>query len=139
MLQLIGNLVKDAKTNTVNGDKQVINFTIALNDGYTNKEGQYIEQTTYVECAFWSKADLAKHLTTGKLVEVYGRIYPDAYITKEGEAAGVIRCTLNRLKFHNSKNASKEPTSTATPKGTKKGTRKAVTEPVTEPTDDLPF
>ena len=31
--------------------KQGVNFSIATNDNYRNKQGERIEQTTYSECA----------------------------------------------------------------------------------------
>lgn len=138
MLQLIGNVTKDATAKQVNGNKQVINFSIALNDGYKNAQGEWVDQTTYIECAFWSKANVASYLTTGRLVELYGRIYADAYTNGAGEAKGVIRCTVNKLKFHNSKATAKN-TVTSNGKGSKKKRNNPESAEITEPVDDLPF
>jgi single-strand DNA-binding protein len=58
-------------THNVN-DKQVVNFSVAVNDSYKNKQGERIEQTTYFDCAYWITANVARLLTKGTLVELTG-------------------------------------------------------------------
>lgn len=38
-MNIIGRLTKDAQISTLPSDKQVINFSVAVNDSYRNKQG----------------------------------------------------------------------------------------------------
>lgn len=69
-LQIIGHLGKDCTTNNVGG-KQVINFSVAHSESYT-KDGQKVEKTTWVECAYWSESKIAPYLLKGTQVYVEG-------------------------------------------------------------------
>ncbi len=63
-LQIIGNLGKDATTNTVNG-KNVINFSVAHTEKFTSN-GEKKEKTTWVECAYWTdKTAISPYLKKG--------------------------------------------------------------------------
>lgn len=83
-LCLTGNLTRDAIVNVVPSkegkeDRYVVNFTVASNEGYTDKDGQWVEKTEFFDCArFLSKKDgaekLASMLTQGRFVEVEGAI-----------------------------------------------------------------
>ena len=96
MNTIIGRVTKNAEINHLKNDKQVVNFSVAINDSYKTKEGERKEQTTYYNCSYWISPNVAKILTKGTLVELSGRISSSAWIGKDGE----IRSGLN---FHTSK------------------------------------
>lgn len=52
-MNIIGRLTRDAEVRNLSNEKQVVNFSIATNDNYRNKQGERVEQTTYFECAYW--------------------------------------------------------------------------------------
>ncbi|MEG0918253.1 MAG: single-stranded DNA-binding protein, partial [Myroides sp.] len=94
-MNIIGRLTRDAEVRTLSNEKQVVNFSIATNDNYRNKQGERIEQTTYVDCSYWISPKVTEILTKGALVELSGRVYTSAWMGKDGEAhAG--------LNFHTS-------------------------------------
>src|SRR5688572_12968349 len=79
-LQAIGHLGKDCITNTVNG-KNVINFSVAHSEKYKDAQGNLVEKTTWVECAYWTdRTAIAQYLRKGTQVYVEGtpevRTYP---------------------------------------------------------------
>lgn len=47
-MNIIGRLTRDAEVRTLSNKKQVVNFSIATNDNYRNKQGERIEQTTFL-------------------------------------------------------------------------------------------
>ncbi|STD55959.1 Helix-destabilizing protein [Empedobacter falsenii] len=51
MMNIIGRLTRDAEVRTTSQDKQVVNFSVAINDSYRNKQGERIEQTIYFDCS----------------------------------------------------------------------------------------
>lgn len=76
---LVGRLTKDAEQREI-GESVVFNFTIAVDGGYTDKNGNWVEQTKFIECAFWrskkSAAGIkysAERLVKGNLVQITSR------------------------------------------------------------------
>jgi len=57
-MNIIGRLTGYAEVRTLSNKKQVVNFSIATNDNYRNKQGERIEQTAYFECAYPAGNDL---------------------------------------------------------------------------------
>jgi single-strand DNA-binding protein len=84
-------------THIVN-DKQVVNFSVAVNDSY--KTGRTIEQTTYFDCAYWITANVARLLTKGTLVELTGRVSTRAWTGKDGEARAGLNFHTSQIKLH---------------------------------------
>jgi single-strand DNA-binding protein len=74
MNTIVGRITKNAEINTLKNDKQVVNFSVAINDSYKTKDGERKEQTTYYNCSYWISPNVAKYLTKGTLVELSGRI-----------------------------------------------------------------
>jgi single-strand DNA-binding protein len=136
-MNIIGRLTKNAEVRTVQGDKEVVNFSVAVSEGgYKNKEGAWVEQTEFYSCAYWISSKIAPYLAKGTLVELTGRVSASAWTDRDGD----IRASLN---FHTShirllaKSGQAVQTETAATKvKTKKQT--AVTEDITFE-DDLPF
>ena len=81
-------------------DKQVVNFSIATNDSYRNKQGERIEQTTYFDCSYWISPNVAKILTKGTLVELTGRISAGAWTGNDGEAHAGLNFHTSKIKLH---------------------------------------
>ncbi|MGJ1261675.1 single-stranded DNA-binding protein [Sphingobacterium spiritivorum] len=43
-MNITGRLTRDAEVRTTSQDKKVVNFSVATNDSYKNKQGERIEQ-----------------------------------------------------------------------------------------------
>lgn len=84
-MNIIGRLTRDAEVRTTSQNKQVVNFSVAVNDSYQNKQGERIEQTAYFDCSYWRTPNVVKMLTKGLLVELTGRVSTRAWIGKDGE------------------------------------------------------
>ncbi|MGI9650846.1 single-stranded DNA-binding protein [Chryseobacterium sp. RLHN22] len=139
-MNIIGRLTKDAEVRTLSNKKQVVNFSIATNDNYRNKQGVRIEQTTYFDCSYWISPKVAEILTKGALVELSGRAYTSAWIGKDGEAHAGLNFHTSRIKFHGGGNKA-ETTKTASKNSSKSAkvkTEKSVSNQSDED-DDLPF
>lgn len=128
-MEIIARLTKDAEVKTLKDERQVVNFSVAINDSYKPKgASEPTKVTTYVDCTYWASPAMAKFLTKGTLVELYGRISVNAYINMQGEAKASLRFHVNNIKLHG---------------GSKSNTRQesltVVSGQLTEPMDDLPF
>ncbi|MCK0125288.1 single-stranded DNA-binding protein [Gelidibacter sp. F2691] len=130
-MNITGRLTRDAEVRTTSQDKQVVNFSVAVNDGYKNRQGEWVEQTTYFDCAYWITANVARLLTKGTLVELIGRVSTRAWTSKEGEPRAGLNFHTSQIKLHG---GSKR---TETSQATKQTESNKITEQTTE--DDLPF
>lgn len=99
-MNIIGRLTKNAEVRTVSQDKQVVNFSVATNDSYKNKEGERIKQTTYFECAYWISTSVAKILTKGTLVELSGRVYARAWQGSDGQSRAGLNFHTSQIKLY---------------------------------------
>ena len=101
-MEITGRLTADAKTSTVKDGRKVVNFSIAMNDRYKTKSNEeVIKVTTYVNCSFWLNPELAQYLLKATIVQVYGRISVNPWITAEGEAKASLNFHVNNLKILN--------------------------------------
>jgi Single-stranded DNA-binding protein len=98
-MELTGRLTADAKVSEVKGGKKVVNFSIAINDSYKPKDGERVELTTYVECAYWMNAKIGQYLKKGLLVQLSGRMNSRAWVNRDGEAKSSLTCNISGLKF----------------------------------------
>lgn len=98
-MNIIGSLTRDAEVRNLPNEKKVVNFSIATNDNYRNKQGEQIEQTTYFECAYWISPKMADFLTKGTFVELTGRAYTNAWLGKDGEPHAGLNSTPHKSRF----------------------------------------
>ena len=78
-MEITGRITKDAVVNQLKDDRQLVNFTVAINDYYKPKNSEPKKITTYVNCSYWVSSRIAERLTKGTLVELTGRIGVNAY------------------------------------------------------------
>ncbi len=126
-MEFTGRITTDAKTSVVKGGKEVVNFSIALNDRYKPKGStESKEFTTYINVAWWMNQAIAKILKKGAIVTISGRIYPRAYSDMEGNPKASINCHASKIQIIHF---------------AKKSTMESIPEKgeIIDPIDDLPF
>jgi single-strand DNA-binding protein len=99
-MTIVGRLTKDAVVNQLKDEREVVNFSIAVNDYVKPKSGVGVNVATYFNCAFWKSTKVAGNLKKGTLVEVSGRIYVTAYGGADGTAKASLNCHVNDIKIH---------------------------------------
>ncbi len=98
-LQIVGNLGADCIQKEVSG-KNVINFNVAHSEKYKDAQGNPVEKTTWVNCAYWTdKTAVAQYLLKGKTVYAEGIPEADAYTNKEGQPASTLRMRVLNLQL----------------------------------------
>lgn len=98
VMEIVGRLTADAVTRTVQGDKKVVGFSLAVNDSFRSGDERK-EVTNYFECSYWRNEGIAEFLKKGGLVQIYGRVGVNAYISKNGEARGVLTFHVSQIKL----------------------------------------
>ena len=97
---IIGRITKDATVNKTKNDRQVVNFSIAINDSYKTKDGERRQFTTYVNCSYWINTGVSCLLLKGALVELSGRINVNAYAGLNGEPRASLNCQVDKIRIH---------------------------------------
>lgn len=128
-MEITGRVTGDAVVQQVNSNKQVVNFSIAINDNYKPKGSNEVKEvTTYINCSYWLNPKTAQWLKKGTLVQLFGRISLSVYNNSEGVAVGTLTFHTNNIKIL----AFAKKTETAT-------ANSAVTEKKSKKVQDLPF
>ena len=86
-VSLIGNLGVDPEFKTLEGGNTLARFSVATNESYKDKKGEWVTTTQWHNIIAWGKtAELSnKLLTKGTEVLLEGKLQNDTYTTKEGE------------------------------------------------------
>src|ERR1035437_11024019 len=74
---LMGNLTRDPALRRTPAGSSVADIGLAVSEGYTNKEGERVEQPCFVDVGGWNKqADVCgQYLQKGSAVMVEGRLH----------------------------------------------------------------
>ncbi len=97
---LMGRLTKDPELRYTNNKTPVCSFTIAVNNGYGEKQ-----QTDFINCLAWNKTAefVTKYFAKGKMIIVIGRIATRSWETQDGKRAYATEVIANEVNFGESK------------------------------------
>lgn len=99
-MEITGRITKDATLVKISAEKQVVNFSIAINDSYKPKNSTQVKEiVTYVDCSYWLAPKTAEWLKKGTLVQLFGRIGLSVYNNGDGRATGSLTFHINSLKI----------------------------------------
>lgn len=138
-METAGRLTANAQVRKTKTDKEVVGFTIAINDSYRKKGATEVTKlVTYMDCSYWRSSAIADYLTKGTIVQLSGRLNePRIWQDMEGTPRANLSFTVSEIKILGGGNKSSNSSSQEN-KPTKG--RKTV-EPIAATTgaDDLPF
>lgn len=98
-LQIIGHLGADCSQNDVNG-KHVINFNVAHSEKYKDSQGNLVEKTTWVKCAYWTdRTGIAPYLLKGQLVYAEGTPEAEGYLNKDNQNAASLKMRVHNIQL----------------------------------------
>lgn len=95
----LGRVVAAPESKNV-GQALVVNFRLALNESYNDKEGKRVEKTEYVQITAWNKlAEICnKFLTQGREVYIEAKVQTDSY-EKGGEKRYSTKFVANAIQL----------------------------------------
>lgn len=112
-MEISGRITKDAVTAKISNDREVVNFSIAINDSYRPKGTSELKKiVTYIDCSYWMGSKMAQWLKKGTMVELFGRIGLNVYNNAEGKALGSLTFHTSNIKilvFPKTENTSSVP------------------------------
>lgn len=128
-MEITGRVVANSVVHKVGNDKQVVNFSIAINDNYKPKGSAEVKEVvTYINCSYWLNAKTAEWLKKGALVQLFGRIGMNVYSNNEGKVIGSLTFHTNNIKIL-----------AFAKKGESSTTNPIIQNRKSETADDLPF
>ncbi len=99
-MEITGRIVKDASVFKVKENREVVNFSIAVNDSYKPKGSTETKKiVTYIDCSYWMSAGLAQWLKKGTLVQLFGRIGLNVYIGNDAQPHGSLTFHTSDIKI----------------------------------------
>jgi single-strand DNA-binding protein len=100
-MTIIGRVTKDAVVKTLKSEKQVVSFSVCINDGYKKKgTDTWVSIPSFYNCSYWLSSNVASILKKGNLVELTGRISVNPYKDLQGEAQASLNFHVDSIKVH---------------------------------------
>ena len=101
-IQIIGNLGGTPDMKFLNdGRSQVVNFSVAVNERWKNRDGDPQERTTWLRIVAFNGVGqaCAEHLTKGSAVYVEGRLQVREYEDKDGNQRTSVEVVAAKVRF----------------------------------------
>ena len=126
---IIGRVTADAVVKQLEDKREVVSFSVAVNDWYKPKGGgEPVRTATFFNCSWWISTGAAKILKKGALLELNGRVSAKAYTDDKGKPKASLDFHVSSFNLHQS------------PKNEVTDTAAAAATPVyASSNDDLPF
>lgn len=111
-LTIVGNLGRDPEMRYLPDGTAVTNLNVASSRRYNNREGQPVEETTWVKVTVWNKQaeTVNQYLTKGSKVLVEGTLTPDPttggprlWTRQDGSVGASYEMRANTVRFLSSK------------------------------------
>jgi len=98
---LLGRLTKDPEAKEFNDGNKVVNFSIATDESYKNKEGVRIEQAEFHNIVFYAGIAevVAKYFKKGQRILITGRLHTRTWETTTGDKRYVTEIIGNGFEF----------------------------------------
>jgi single-strand DNA-binding protein len=97
---LIGNLTRDPELRYLQSGMAVVDLGLAVNDKRKNAQGEWIEETTFVDVTVWGRtAEVAgEYLTKGSPVFIEGRLKLDTWET-DGQKRSKLKVVCDKMQL----------------------------------------
>lgn len=104
-VQLIGRLGQDPETKTLQSGQTVVNFSLATDSSYKNKEGDKVQKTEWHRVVIWGAlAEIcSRFLVKGKLIYLSGKITYRQWDNKDGVKQYTTEIVADNMKMLDSK------------------------------------
>lgn len=109
---LVGNLGRDPEMRYTPTGQAVTNFSVAVNDSFTNSQGEKVDRTIWVRVTTWGKQaeTCNQYLKKGSKVLVEGRLVADQstggpriYTRQDGTTGASFEVSASRVRFLSSR------------------------------------
>jgi len=104
---LVGNLTRDPELRYIPSGTAVTDVGLAVNDRRKNANGEWVEETTFVDITLWGRqAEIAcEYLSKGSSCLIEGRLKLDSW-EKDGQKFSKLKVIGDRMQMLGSKGGS---------------------------------
>ncbi|HBE69009.1 MAG TPA: single-stranded DNA-binding protein [Planctomycetaceae bacterium] len=143
---LMGNVTRDIQLRYTPGGTPVTEVGMAVNDRRKSQNGEWVDETTFVDVTFWGRTAevAAEYLSKGSPVFVEGRLKLDTW-EKDGQKNYKLRVVCDRMQLLGGRDGgsrSSAPRENYSSGNTDSGNETAPSgggEPPGMASDDIPF
>ena len=98
---LMGNLTRDPEIRYTSGGTAVTDIGLAVNDRRKGSDGQWVDETTFVDVTLWGRtAEVAgEYLSKGSPILVEGRLKLDTWQTNDGQKRSKLHVVGERMQM----------------------------------------
>ncbi len=98
---LVGNLTRDPELRYIASGTAVTDIGLAVNDRRKNANGEWVEETTFVDVTLWGRtAEVAsEYLSKGSPVLIEGRLKLDTWEDKDGQKRSKLKVVCDRMQM----------------------------------------
>ena len=98
---LVGNLTRDPELRYISSGTAVTDIGLAVNDRRKNANGEWVEETTFVDVTLWGRtAEVAgEYLTKGSPVLIEGRLKLDTWEGNDGQKQSKLKVVCERMQM----------------------------------------
>ncbi len=102
---LLGNLTRDVELRYTPNNTQVANIGIAVNRRYKGGDGEFKEETTFVDCEAWGRTAevMSQYLSKGRPVFLEGRLKLDTWQDQQGNNRSKLKVVIENFQFVDSR------------------------------------
>jgi single-strand DNA-binding protein len=97
---LLGNLTRDIELRYLQSGMAVTDVTLAVNDRRKNANGEWIEETSFVEVTVWGRTAeiMSEYLGKGSPVLIEGRLKQDSW-EQDGQKRSKLKVVCERMQL----------------------------------------
>jgi single-strand DNA-binding protein len=98
---LLGNLTRDPELRYLQSGMAVTDIGLAVNDRRKNPNGEWIEETTFVDVTLWGRtAEIAgEYLSKGSPALIEGRLKLDSWEGQDGQKRSKLKVVGEKLQL----------------------------------------
>jgi len=99
LMTIMGRITKDLEMRQVNGGNAAVNFTVAVDRNYKNKDGS--TTTDFVPCQAYGKTAefICKYFGKGRMINCVGSFRSNPYTDKNGESRTIYCMQVETANF----------------------------------------
>jgi single-strand DNA-binding protein len=98
---LLGNLTRDLELRYLQSGMAVADVGLAVNDRRKNANGEWIEETTFVDVTVWGRTAevMSEYLGKGSPVLIEGRLKLDSWEAQDGQKRSKLKVVCERMQM----------------------------------------
>lgn len=142
---LVGNLTRDPELRTTPNGKSVCTLGLAVNEGYKNDAGEWVEKPNFFDIVVWGAQaeSCSRYLSKGRPVAIDGRLSYRTWEAQDGSKRSKVEVIASTVQFLGSKQDSgastSAPVATGAPSGLEPDTSDFNAPAASSSDDDIPF